>query len=137
MDEGFEYFDHTADVGIRAYGKDLPSVFANAAKALTGVVCDVSKVRPNSARVIDVMSDDLDGLMVLWLNELLFYMDSENMIFSEFHVRVKRGWELHAVARGEKMDPSRHGLKGGIKAVTYHMLEVDEKKGYAQVLLDV
>ena len=137
MAEGYDYFEHTADVGIKAYGKDLPTIFANAAKALTGIVCDVDKVKPNTARVIDLIADDLEGLMVLWLNEMLVYMDADSLLFSEFHVKVKKGWELHAVVRGEPMDRARHGLKGGIKAVTYHMLVVDEKKGYAQVLLDI
>jgi SHS2 domain-containing protein len=136
MRTGYSYFEHTADVGVRAYGRTPGELFAQAAMGLAGVVCDVSKVRPVEIRSIELEAGDPGELLVAWLNEMLFYMDSESLLLVDFDIKME-GTRLRAVARGERMDPERHGLKGGIKAVTYHMLEVDLAKGCAQFLLDV
>jgi len=60
----------------------------------------------------------------------------DDVLFSEFKV-VITGTNLSGIARGEKIDPARHGLKTDIKAVTYHMLEVDEKEKSVRVLFDI
>ncbi|MFH0815347.1 MAG: archease [Methanobacteriota archaeon] len=138
----YEYFEHTADVGVKAYGSSLAEIFSEAAKGLAGVVCDLGKVRALEVRAITVESGDLEALLVAWLSEMLFYMDSEQLLLCEHDIEIELGgaekrWTLRSKSRGERMDPERHGLRGGIKAVTYHMLEVNEEKGYAKVLLDI
>jgi SHS2 domain-containing protein len=35
------------------------------------------------------------------------------------------------------VDPGRHRLQAQVKAVTYHMLEVNPEKGYATVIFDI
>ena len=137
MRKGYEYFEHTADVGIKAYGSSLAEIFSEAAKGLTGIVCDLPNVRALEVRAITVEAGDLDALLVAWLSEMLFYMDSEQLLLCEHEIEIERGWTLRSKSSGERMDPERHGVKGGIKAVTYHMLEVNEEKGYATVLLDI
>jgi SHS2 domain-containing protein len=137
MKRGFEYFEHTADVGIIARGSTLEEIFAQAARGLTGVVSDLGKVRPVEVRAITVEAQDLEGLLVAWLSEMLFYMDSEQLLLCEHAIKIDEGWTLRATSRGERMDAERHNLRGGIKAVTYHMLEIDREKGFAKVLLDV
>jgi SHS2 domain-containing protein len=134
---GYEYFEHTADVGIKAYGETLEDIFSEAARGLTSVVCDLRKIKPVEVRAITVEAPDLEQLLVAWLGEMLFYMDTEQLLLCEHEVKIDEGWTLHATSRGERMDADRHGLKGGIKAVTYHMLEINREKGYARVLLDV
>jgi SHS2 domain-containing protein len=47
------------------------------------------------------------------------------------------GKTLKAVMKGEKLDADRHHLKTDIKAITYHMLEVNEASNTVQVLFDV
>ncbi len=133
----FEYFEHTADVGIIAYGSTLAEIFSEAASGLAGVVCDLDTVRAVEVRAITVDAQDLEGLLVAWLSEMLFYLDSEQLLLCEHDITIEEGWTLRSTSRGERMDPERHGLKGGIKAVTYHMLEINREKGYAKVLLDV
>ena len=45
MQKAFETFDHTADIGIRAFGPDLPEAFCNAAKGMFSLITDLRKVR--------------------------------------------------------------------------------------------
>jgi SHS2 domain-containing protein len=136
MPERYEVIDHTADIVIRASGKDLNEAFENAAYALFDTMCDASTVRPLKTKKLELASDDPEQLLVDWLSRLLFICDVDDMLFSEFEVRMEGGI-LKAVIKGEKLDAERHLLKTDIKAITYHMLEVNRDTNTVQVLFDV
>lgn len=135
----FEVLEHTADVGIVAHGASLPELFANAAAGMFALMADLRDVRPREERHIEVEARDSEGLLVRWLTELLYYLDAEEMLFSRFEVEEASETRLRARALGERIDPGRHRLHFGVKAVTRHMLEVAaEDGGYrAQVLFDI
>ncbi|MEX2353352.1 MAG: archease, partial [Gammaproteobacteria bacterium] len=40
----WEHFSHDADIGIRGYGDTIESAFAQAAIAMTAVICEVDTV---------------------------------------------------------------------------------------------
>ncbi len=132
----YEVIDHTADIAVRASGKDLNEAFENAAYALFDTMCDASSVKPLKTKKIEIESEDREQLLVDWLSRLLFICDVDDMLFSEFEVKIA-GNTLKAVMKGEKLDADRHHLKTDIKAITYHMLEVDEASNTVQVLFDV
>ncbi len=135
----FEILEHTADVGIVAHGSSLAELFANAATGMFAVMADLEGVRQTEERQIEVEGRDRERLMVRWLTELLYYLDAEEMLFSRFAVDEASDTRLQARAFGERIDPERHRLHFGVKAVTHHMLEISsEDGGYrAQVLLDI
>ena len=135
----FEILEHTADVGIVAHGSSLAELFANAAAGMFTVMADLEGVRQTEERQIEVEGRDRERLMVRWLTELLYYLDAEEMLFSRFAVDEASDTRLQARAFGERIDPERHRLHFGVKAVTHHMLEISsEDGGYrAQVLLDI
>ncbi len=135
----FEILEHTADVGIVAHGGSLAELFANAATGMFAVMADLEGVRETEERRIEVEGRDRERLMVRWLTELLYFLDAEEMLFSRFAVDEASDTRLQARAFGERIDPERHGLHFGVKAVTHHMLEISsEDGGYrAQVLLDI
>ena len=132
----YEEIDHTADVGIRAYGKDLREILVNAAEGMFSLIVDLGGVRPVGEVEIRLRADDAQGLFVAWLRELLFLHETQDLVFRSFDVAVE-GTTLRGIARGETIDRTRHELKLVIKAVTYHALYVDEEKGVAQVIFDI
>ncbi len=132
----YEEIEHTADVGIRAYGQTASEIFAAAAEGLFALVADLSRVEPKGEVEIRLASDDLPKLLVAWLSELLYLHETQHLLFSKFEVRV-RGTKLAAKAWGEAIDRRRHELKLAVKAVTYHRLSVDPEKGVAEVIFDV
>ena len=135
---GFEFIDHTADVGIAATGKDLKEAFAQAARGLFDFMADMSNVREAEVCDVDVSASDRDALLVAWLNELLFLCEVENRYFSRFEIYEMEDTELKARCYGERFDPGRHRLKSGVKSATYHMLRVEEgNPARVQVILDV
>ncbi len=131
----FEEIEHTADVGIRAYGKTASEILESAAVGMFSLIADLSNVKPVGEEEIRLEADGLPDLLVKWLSELLFLHETGNVLFSSFEVRI-RGTKLHGRARGEAIDKERHELKLAIKAVTYHRLSVDVKKGVAEVIFD-
>jgi SHS2 domain-containing protein len=134
----FEILEHTADIGIIAYGADLKQAFANAAKGLSSLITDLGGVEERLHRDIELSAADAENLLVDWLNELVFYFDAEGIIFRRFEISQLNNQRLRARGYGEKADSARHELKRGVKAATYHMLKIERDKGYRiQVLFDI
>ncbi len=138
MKKEFEIIDHTADVGIRAYGADMNEAFANAAKALFSLITELEDVEEILHRDIELTAPDQESLLVGWLNELIYLFDAENIIFKRFDITQLSNTYLKARGYGHKVDSSKHRLKMGVKAATYHMLKIDKGNGYkVQVLFDI
>jgi len=135
----FDIIEHTADVGIVAYGLDLKEAFANAAYAMFTLIADLGGVREGICHQIEVEAEDEESLLVSWLNELLYLFDVEGIIFKRFEVIELSETGLKAEGYGEQIDKARHSLRAGVKAATYHMLRIgkDDKHYRAQVIFDV
>src|SRR5207249_482443 len=131
-----EEIDHTADVAIRAYGRSLDELFANAAEGMSSLIADLSTVKPIGEVEVRLNADDIPTLFLRWLSELLYVHETQRFLFSSFDVHVA-GTALVGHARGETIDKSRHELKLAIKAVTRHGLTVDPAKGFAEVIFDI
>ena len=138
MEKEFEIVNHTADVGIIAYGADMNEAFANAARALFSLITDLDDVAEVTHRDIELTAPDQESLLVEWLNELIYLFDAENMLFKRFDITQLSPTHLKARSYGDKVDSSRHKLKIGVKAATYHLLKIDRSNGgKAQVLFDI
>lgn len=135
----YELIEHTADVGVKAFGKNLSEAFAHAARGMFDIITDSSNIEGKGSYQIDLSADDLEQLLVDWLNELLFLQGAKNLVFGEFKVNIdEQNCTLSAIASGENLDKNKHNIGTEIKAVTYHMLEV--KRGtpcFVTVLFDI
>ncbi len=120
----YEYFEATADIGLKAYGKDLNEAFENAGLAIFNIISDTSDI--DAIREIDfeVTSEDEVSLLYDYLEELLFYHEVEFMLFSEFHVEIDENLHLKARIIGEEIDWDKHERKTEIKAITFHKMDV-------------
>ena len=133
----FEFIEHTADVGLIAYGKTLAEAFANAAYGMFSIITEPETVREVESRSVEVSEVDTEALLFEWLNSLIYYFDVEMLLFRSFDIVEFKEGRLQAICRGEKYDPSRHRLKTGVKSATYHLLEVDREKNQVQVIFDI
>ena len=137
MVKRFDIIEHTADVGIVAYGARLEEAFANAAYGMFTFIADLEKVGETICREIEVQAEDEESLLVSWLNELLYQFEVNRIIFRRFDILDLSQTTLKANGYGEKIDTKRHHLKSGVKAATYHMLEIEKGDGYkVQIIFD-
>ncbi len=135
----FEAIEHTADIGLRAYGKTLKEAFENAARGMFSLMVDPAAVENREKVAVKAEADDVEGLLVAWLNELLYLFDAGDIIFKDFEI-----WQwneksyLKAFAYGEHIDLEKHQFEIEIKACTYHRLKISENNVWAcQVIFDV
>ncbi len=135
----FEILEHTADIGILAYGNDLKQTFANSAKGMLSLITDLKRVRAAATREVNLTADGIENLLVEWLNELIFLFDSDNFLGKKFEITELDNTHLKAIVSGEQTDLTRHKIKLGIKAATYHMLEIKQTgNGFtARVIFDI
>ena len=120
---GYEILEHTADVGLRAHAPDITSVLEQATRGL----CEIAGIwREGSGTPvdIDVEARDREGLVVDWLNEVLYVHDARNVAVCS--VEVDEVSERRA--RGRITIQPLGGAETAIqvKAVTYHQLAVRE-----------
>ena len=138
MKKEFEILNHTADVVIIAYGSNINEAFANAAKGMFSLITELEDVEETEYRDMELTAPDQESLLVEWLNELIYLFDVENMLFKRFDIIQLSNTHLKARSYGHKVDSSKHKLKMGVKAVTYHMLKIDKSDGSrVQVLFDI
>ena len=146
---GFELLEHTADIGIRASGASLEEVFEHATEGLAevlgarpgrspGAPDGSGAARPGKPVAVEVSAGDPGGLLVDWLNEVLWLLEEGQAMVAG--VRVERVGD--GTASGEVVlaagGPEPDGTL--VKAVTYHRLRVEPDPGggwLAEVYLDV
>jgi SHS2 domain-containing protein len=135
----FEILDHTADIGLIVYGEDLKTLFQNAGEGFFHLITDLKRVKRRTKRTIEIGKEDLERLMVDWLTELLYLSDVEGLLFREFKVESVGENGLKAVVKGEVFQEGVHTIKTGVKAVTYHQIEVRKENGRwrAQIIFDL
>lgn len=138
----FEFFDHKADIGVRGFGASAEEAFTEAAKAMLSIIVDEKSVACRGRFAIKTSADSLENLFVEFLNEMLFTMDSEEIIIGSIKVKkiIERAGKhyLEAEGWGEKKS-EKHAFKTEVKAATYSQLVVKEEKGkwLAQCIVDV
>ena len=132
----YEMLDHAADVMVRCTGRDLEECFGNAAYAMFDQIVDAERVDPVIEKTVEISADDDEGGLYSFLSELLYIMDTESVVFSDFKVTFD-GNKVRCVCKGEPLDVRKHHAKAEVKAVTYHMLSVKRDAPEVTVIFDV
>ena len=133
----------TADIAFKAWGKNLEETFIAAADATMNVMVEeLDSIQPRESRDIQLKNDHLDLLLHDFLQELVYYKDSEKLMLRVREIQIEEGPRpvmLQATARGETLDPERHHPRVDVKAVTLHQfrLEKTDQRWEAFVILDI
>jgi len=126
--KGFEFLEHTADAYIAACGKNMSEAFENAALAMFQVMTSTDRIDQAVEDTVEVEAYDEQALLYSWLEALLVKFEVHGMLHSRFKIlnleETPTGFKLKAKIWGEKFDPKKHTQKVGVKAVTYHRMEI-------------
>jgi SHS2 domain-containing protein len=138
-DKPYEFFEHTADTGVRVYGKTLKDLFIHAAQGMTELLVENSLIAVTETRLIALSASSAEGLLRAWLKELLFWFATDRFLPGEYHLETITPTELRGRVLGERFDPARHAQGTEIKGVTYHWFRVEQTpSGWeAELIVDV
>ena len=131
-DSGFVFLEHTADVGIRAWGPSIHHAFQQAGAGLATLM-GMTAAGPGHVEQIHVEGTDAGGLLVALLNELVYLLETaDGEGLASLRVTRLAPTSLDADAELVPTDASAEGLL--VKAATYHRLDVSERPdGTAEV----
>lgn len=124
----FKFIEHTADMGIEAYGKDFKETFENAALGMFEIMTDTSKVEEKQRKIIVAKGEDLKSLLYDFLEQFLIIHDAENLIFSRVIINSLENNKIKAEAFGEEFNPGKHTDRTTVKAITYQRMNVTPTK---------
>ncbi len=120
---GFELLEHTSDIGVLARGATRDEALIGASMGLGSILVDSSAFRPIEERFFRASGSDEAAQIVNWLNEIIFFFDTEGMVFVEFDIDSWQAGTISGPARGERLDVSRHEFRTAVKAATFHQFE--------------
>jgi SHS2 domain-containing protein len=133
----------TADIAFEATGRDLPELFIAAADATMNVMIDnLDAIEPRQTRQIKLSNDNIEILLLDFLQELIYFNDAKRLLLRAREVRIDhkdQAYVLKATVTGEQLDGTRHQQRADVKAVTLHGFSVEKHDdGWkARVLLDI
>ena len=132
-----EVIDVSGDVGIRVQGVNLQELFANAACGMSELITDTARIPETDQKEILLENDTTEGLLVSWLNELIFLFDTYDFTGRKFNVTL-RGTTLTAKISGGFFNPAVNEKRLLLKAATYHKLSLKNNSFWeATIIFDI
>jgi SHS2 domain-containing protein len=133
----FEILEHTADLKIKVFGKTKEELFENAMVGMFEAAKYEKEIKSQKSKLkIKIKSIDLPSLLVDFLNEVLYLVETKKLVFEKVEFKKFTENEIEAILVGKSL--KRMGVH--IKGVTYHGLEifqVKNKNWQATVLFDI
>lgn len=130
--------DHTADLGLWVEARSKEELFISSALALA----ELMTKGPRDGRVqwlpVGLESQDLAGLLVSFLNEVIYLLDGEGLLTVAAKVTRLDPVSLEAGLGVIPLDSALHEPLEPVKAATYHQALVEPRgSGWrAEVILD-
>jgi len=135
----WEEVDISGDVGLKVWGDSLAELFRNAGEGMYSLVADPRLIETSSEISVHADGESLEGLLVAFLNELIFHFDTHDFIGKEIDINSISERSLDVTVRGEangELSGNGHLL---LKAATYHNISIQESEGKwtAFVMFDI
>jgi SHS2 domain-containing protein len=119
----FQLLEHPSDIGILARGATRDDALIEASRGLVSILVDPAAFKPIEERYFRATGSDEAAQIVNWLNEILFYFDTDGIVCTSFEIESWTGGVIIGRARGERFDVDRHEFRTAVKAATYHQFD--------------
>ncbi|MBN1638223.1 MAG: archease [Ignavibacteriales bacterium] len=135
--------EHTADIGIEVSADTFEDLFRTSAEALCKISLGNFQTDNNTFfEHYKITRQTIEDLLIEFLSEINFNIATKKKVLVEvadiFIVQVHDGFELMTKLRYIKFNPDIHSIEQEIKAVTYHLLKIEEvdKKYKTKIIFD-
>jgi len=132
--EGFREISHTADWELEVWGSTIDALLRQAALGMFALMRVKVRRSVRICKEIELEIYDWESLLVDFLNEVLYWSESERIGFDEYEIAID-GRTLQAEICGFPVDTQEKE----IKAVTYHNLKIQKtQEGFiTRIVFDV
>ncbi len=143
MGKDYEIIEHTADIGLKVFGKTKKELFQNAARGMFFLITGSSIFPGQKNRqswTVKCEASNIEDLMVSWLSELLYIHNTDFVIFDNFIFKCLSSYFVQAEVWGTKIKEYPYHIEKEIKAITYHRLQIfKNEKGQweANIVFDI
>jgi len=133
----YQVLEHKADLKIRVFGKTKEELFENAMVGMFEGAKYQKKPKVQSSQLkVKIKSIDLISLLVDFLSEILYLVETKKLVFEKVKFKKFTEKEIEAELIGRPL--KRMGVH--IKGVTYHDLNIHQEKDgtwQATILFDI
>jgi SHS2 domain-containing protein len=133
----YQILEHKADLKIKVFGKTKEELFENAMVGMLKAAKYQKKLKTQKSKVkIKIKSMDLPSLLVDFLSEILYLVETKKIVFEKVEFKKFTENEIEAILIGKPL--KRMGVH--IKGVTYHDLDIHQEKDktwQATILFDI
>lgn len=135
----YELIDISGDIGIKAGGGDCAEAWGNAGIGMYSLITDLGKIDEDRSIEIEVGADSPEGLLVRYLNELIFHFDTHNFIGKRIDIVEFSESALKVRVYGAEFDPALHEQRLLLKAATYHNIRIakSDERCEVEVIFDI
>ena len=139
MEPSYEFFDHTADIGIRVRAATLPELVTPAGEALYAVIGEIAGRGDGKPVTFDLTGEEPAELLRDYLAELLILFERDARIAGAVEVSTFTDSRLAVTVQARPIDYGGSVFHHEVKAVTYHELDVKAIPGgyEATVIVDI
>ncbi len=116
----YEEIEHTADLSMRVRGKDMAQLLKHAAEGMLHLSDVHTKSSEGSKVSVELQAPDREQLLVVWLEELLFGIETRSVAYRDFEIRMVEDTRCEASMREIELE----SIGKHIKAVTFHDLRI-------------
>jgi len=138
----YDYFETTADIGIEVVSNSIEDAFINSALATMNLVTDVEKMDTTINKEVQITSEDLYALLYDWITEVIMLMNCDFFIASKYDLKITKNddkYILKATLYGDIYDTDKYNYKTEVKAITYHLMQIDnlDDKYHVKFIVDI
>ena len=120
----FRFLDHTADIRVECIASNFAELLQCAACALYAIALKETRASLDAQRIVEVFGAGREDVLVRWLQELLFLLDTGHFVAVEFAFDTVEAGHVKARLNGYTCNPEDRAEE--VKSATYHQLEVIE-----------
>ena len=133
-------FEHTADIGIEVESSNLSKAFEEVSLSFSEIITGGNLPKISISKEVVLEAGNLDSLLVDFMSYLIVLFDTDFFITGSAKLQISKNhtFSLRGNLMGETYDQDRHGYGVEIKAISYHLLLVEEgPPARLRVILDL